>query len=54
MQAYLEVGSDSHLTCVFQVHMGLMAQHSMTTSRATSALTGMPSKPDAAAQRSFT
>ena len=41
-------------TSAFQVHMGLMAQHSMTTSRAVSELAGGPEKPEAAAHRSLT
>jgi hypothetical protein len=38
----------------FQAHSGLMAQQSTTTSRATLGSTGLPSKPEADAHRSFT
>ena len=40
-------------TCPFQAHSGLMAQQSITTSRATAGSTGVSSKPLAAAQRSY-
>ncbi len=40
-------------TWPFQAHSGLMAQQSITTSRATAGSTGVSSKPLAAAQRSY-